>query len=333
MFMALISVIVPVYNAEIYLATCVESLLCQSLTDIEILLVDDGSSDLSSIKCEQYANLDNRIRVFHQENRGVVYARSLGIEKACAPYLFFLDADDTLYDNNVLEMLYDRMNQGGIDMIVGDFQRINRNEEKKLVHRLGNSEVYSNIDALNFTFRYFPNFYLWGILYRKELFDDIFLSRNYLIAEDQILLTTVMLKATNIVYMPTPVVNYFMSSTSVTWILNLQKCIDFFDATCEVEKRVKESGMLEQLSFSLQLFLLLHIRLCFLFFDSVGFYRVAEVRERIRRYADSEAMCYIREKEPFLYKRLMIFSSALWKYKLYRYMENIKNLFTRISRL
>lgn len=100
--MALISVIVPVYNAEIYLATCVESLLCQSLTDIEILLVDDGSSDLSSIKCEQYANLDNRIRVFHQENRGVVYARSLGIEKACAPYLFFLDADDTLYDNNVL---------------------------------------------------------------------------------------------------------------------------------------------------------------------------------------------------------------------------------------
>lgn len=142
-----------------------------------------------------------------------------------------------------------------------------------------------------------------------------------------------MLKATNIVYMPTPVVNYFMSSTSVTWILNLQKCIDFFDATCEVEKRVKESGMLEQLSFSLQLFLLLHIRLCFLFFDSVGFYRVTEVRERIRRYADSEAMCYIREKEPFLYKRLMIFSSALWKYKLYRYMENIKNLFTKISRL
>lgn len=327
--MALISVIVPVYNAEAYLATCVESLLCQSLTDIEFLLVDDGSSDSSGMKCEQYANSDSRVRVFHQENRGVVYARNLGIEKACAPYLFFLDADDALYDKNVLEMLYDRMNQGGIDMVVGDFQRINKHEEKQLVHRLGDLEVYSSVDALNFTFRYFPNFYLWGILYRKELFDNILLSRNYLIAEDQILLTSVMLKATNIVYMATPVVNYFMSSTSVTQIPTLQKCIDFFDATCEVEKRVKEAGVWDQLSFSIQLFLLLHIRLCFLFFDSVGFYRIAEIKERIRRYTESEAMRYIKEKEPFLYKRMMIFSSALWWFKLSQYVKKVKNALSK----
>jgi glycosyltransferase involved in cell wall biosynthesis len=327
--MALISVIVPVYNAESYLTACVESLLCQSLTDIEFLLIDDGSSDSSGVKCEQYANSDSRVRVFHQENRGVVYARNLGIEKACAPYLFFLDADDTLYDKNVLEMLYNRMNQDGVDMVVGDFQRINRSGEKQLVHRLGDSEVYSNVDALNFTFRYFPNFYLWGILYRKELFDDICCFRNYLIAEDQILLTSVMLKATNIVYMSIPVVNYFMSSTSVTQIPTLQKCIDFFDATCEVEKRVKEAGILEQLSFSLQLFLLLHIRLCFLFFDSVGFYRIIEIKERIRLYAESEAMCYIREKEPFLYKRMMTFSSSLWRYKLSLYIEKVRNVLSK----
>ena len=327
--MALISVIVPVYNAESYLTACVESLLCQSLTDIEFLLIDDGSSDSSGVKCEQYANSDSRVRVFHQENRGVVYARNLGIEKACAPYLFFLDADDTLYDKNVLEMLYNRMNQDGVDMVVGDFQRINRSGEKQLVHRLGDSEVYSNVDALNFTFRYFPNFYLWGILYRKELFDDICCFRNYLIAEDQILLTSVMLKATNIVYMSIPVVNYFMSSTSVTQIPTLQKCIDFFDATCEVEKRVQEAGILEPLSFSLQVLLLLQIGLCLVVFDSVGFYRIIEIKERIRLYAESEAMCYIREKEPFLYKRMMTFSSSLWRYKLSLYIEKVRNVLSK----
>lgn len=95
----LFSIIIPVYNVENYIAPCIESILCQSVSDWELLLVDDGSTDKSGIICDEYAGKDNRIRVFHQENSGVSCARNLGIEKAQGKYISFVDADDWIAPN------------------------------------------------------------------------------------------------------------------------------------------------------------------------------------------------------------------------------------------
>ncbi|WP_298463161.1 glycosyltransferase family A protein [uncultured Mitsuokella sp.] len=92
----LISVIVPVYNVEKYLQRCVESIMSQTYKMIEILLVDDGSSDRSGQICDDLALLDKRIRVFHKENGGVSSARNLGIEQASGEYICFVDSDDWL---------------------------------------------------------------------------------------------------------------------------------------------------------------------------------------------------------------------------------------------
>lgn len=89
-----ISIIVPVYNTEKYLSACLDSILTQSFTDFELLLVDDGSTDKSGEICDEYAQKDSRIRVFHKENGGVSSARNLGIEEAVGDYLHFVDADD-----------------------------------------------------------------------------------------------------------------------------------------------------------------------------------------------------------------------------------------------
>lgn len=89
-----ISVIVPVYNVEKYLSECIESILKQSYTDFELLLIDDGSSDSSGMICEQYASLDNRIIVVHQENAGVSVARNKGLSMATGKYITFIDSDD-----------------------------------------------------------------------------------------------------------------------------------------------------------------------------------------------------------------------------------------------
>lgn len=89
-----ISVVVPVYNAEKYISVCVESLLAQTYKVLEILLVDDGSTDRSYEICGEYAQMDGRIRVIHQENQGVGAARNTGIENASGSYLSFIDADD-----------------------------------------------------------------------------------------------------------------------------------------------------------------------------------------------------------------------------------------------
>ena len=94
-----ISVIIPVYNAEVYLHRCVDSLLSQSFKDFELLLVDDGSVDSSADICDEYANGDERVRVFHKKNGGVSSARNLGLDNARGEWVVFVDADDWIVDN------------------------------------------------------------------------------------------------------------------------------------------------------------------------------------------------------------------------------------------
>lgn len=89
-----ISVIVPVYNVEKYLSRCIESILSQTFTDFELLLIDDGSTDRSGEMCDEYAKKDTRIRVFHTKNRGVSAARNLGLDNAKGEWISFVDSDD-----------------------------------------------------------------------------------------------------------------------------------------------------------------------------------------------------------------------------------------------
>lgn len=91
-----ISVIVPVYNVEKYLCSCIDSILAQTFTDFELLLIDDGSRDKSGEICDEYANKDCRVKVFHKENGGVSSARNLGIDESKGKYLFFVDSDDII---------------------------------------------------------------------------------------------------------------------------------------------------------------------------------------------------------------------------------------------
>ena len=90
----LVSVIVPVYNAEKYLSRCIDSILAQTYTNFELLLINDGSKDNSGKICDEYAEKDNRIRVYHKENGGVSSARNYGLDKAVGKYICFVDADD-----------------------------------------------------------------------------------------------------------------------------------------------------------------------------------------------------------------------------------------------
>ena len=94
-----ISVIVPVYNAEQYLPHCIDSILAQTFTDFELLLIDDGSKDNSSKICDEYEEKDKRVKVFHKKNGGVSSARNLGLDKAHGEWICFCDSDDCLKSN------------------------------------------------------------------------------------------------------------------------------------------------------------------------------------------------------------------------------------------
>ncbi|MCR5362141.1 MAG: glycosyltransferase family 2 protein [Bacteroidales bacterium] len=94
-----LSIIIPVYNVAPYLRQCVDSILCQADQGVEVILVDDGSSDGSAGICDEYARQDNRIRVFHQGNSGASAARNFGIEQSCGEWISFVDADDWVADD------------------------------------------------------------------------------------------------------------------------------------------------------------------------------------------------------------------------------------------
>ena len=115
----LISVIIPVYNSEKFLNRCVDSVLKQSYKELDIILIDDGSSDKSGEMCDQYAQMDKRVRVIHQKNRGVSAARNSGLDVAIGDYCTFVDSDDYI-ESEMYQSMIDIAEQYNCDVIMCD---------------------------------------------------------------------------------------------------------------------------------------------------------------------------------------------------------------------
>ena len=124
----LISVIVPVYNVERYLRRCVDSILHQTYRNLEVLLVDDGSTDASGAICDEYAAQEERVTAVHQKNGGLSAARNTGLERAKGTYLCFVDSDDFL-DSRMLETLCRDLQEQDADVAVVGFRMFEREEE------------------------------------------------------------------------------------------------------------------------------------------------------------------------------------------------------------
>lgn len=145
--MELISIIVPVYNVERYLEECVESLVNQTYENLEIILVNDGSTDSSGSLCERLAKTDKRIRVIHKKNEGLGFARNAGMKVMTGKYVTFIDSDDYA-DSNLIELLYTNLKNECADTCIGGFKRVNDLGEiifKEKYER----EIYSDAEVKN----------------------------------------------------------------------------------------------------------------------------------------------------------------------------------------
>lgn len=116
----LVSIVIPVYNSERYLPACLESVIGQSYRDIEVLLIDDGSTDRSGQLCDDYACRDSRIRVDHVQNGGPAAARNIGISQSRGEFLFFLDSDDRIAPD-AIRLLVENQARTQTDLVIGDF--------------------------------------------------------------------------------------------------------------------------------------------------------------------------------------------------------------------
>lgn len=171
----LISVIVPVYNTEKYLDQCIQSVLAQTYTNWELLLIDDGSTDSSGAICDKYAAQDSRIRVFHKENGGVSSARNLGLDNAKGEWITFVDSDDWVNANLYTRLLHD---SSGL-LIVGAYKKASQ------MYILPNEKILLDKGENVLNLFMLPHFSVpWGKLYKRSILQkynirfDIFLSTH-----------------------------------------------------------------------------------------------------------------------------------------------------------
>ena len=171
--MAKVSVIIPVYNVEKYLSKCIDSVVHQTESDIEIILIDDGSTDACGQICDSYANADSRIAVIHQKNSGLGAARNVGIQTATAPYLLFVDSDDYI-DTDLIEKAYKASQEQHADIVMFGYNRIHEDGSIDYSYDLPTS--LSGISACSL--KDCSAFLIttpstWNKLYKATLFEDV----------------------------------------------------------------------------------------------------------------------------------------------------------------
>ena len=251
------SIVIPVYNAEKYIEECLESVLRQTYKHFEIILINDGSNDKSGSICKEYSRKDRRIRYFHQENRGVVLTRRVGIENVTGDYALFLDSDD-YWDTNILEILYERISKYASDLILFGYKRVSENKnilleknnlftDNKLFEGEEKNELFKLIlrgpELNNLAFKAIKTSLLDNEEYLK--FQDIKTG------EDLLESLPVFLKAKKILYINKTLYNYRYNNESVTNKFYRNRIYDYMRVKEEILKYINiESSDYEEIFYS-----------------------------------------------------------------------------------
>lgn len=184
----LISIIIPVYNVEKFLRECLDSVMAQTMTDFEALLVDDGSPDRAGEICDEYAARDARFRVFHTPNQGVCAARNLALEHARGKYVYFLDSDDWLHPERLHQLLAGGMSEDGISFAPGMEVFADRtvNQPMPVLRAEGGFEACAPVIAELMRRDCFG--WVWCKLFSKKIIDEhrIRFSKDQLPLDDEI---------------------------------------------------------------------------------------------------------------------------------------------------
>lgn len=238
----LISVIIPVYNVKPFLARCLDSVINQTYSHLEIILIDDGSTDGSGELCDQLSQSDTRIRVIHQLNQGLSAARNSGIDSAKGEYLTFVDSDDTI-SLDMIEILYNLCSEHQTALSMCSFcevfpnptQNVDFAEYWKGSH--ASPVIFSTANCLKsmlleegFTVS------AWGKLYQRQLFEQIRYPVGCL-HEDVGTTYRLILQCPQIAFLPSPKYHYYQNPKSITkqkFCKDKLSLVDFTDEMCEM---------------------------------------------------------------------------------------------------
>ena len=236
----LISVIVPIYNVEKYLARCVDSIVNQTYKNLEIILVDDGSPDLCPQMCDDYAEKDSRIKVVHKKNGGLSDARNAGMAVATGEYISFIDSDDYVSDD-FFECLLDVMNKENSDIAecsVVKFYDDNRFDE---ISDDLSVKTYDTQDAISALIAENPfHQHVWNKLYKTELVKDIPYAVGKL-NEDEFWTYRVFGRANKVARLNKTMYYYFQRSSSIMGVSYNIRRLDALEGKANRQKYIENN--------------------------------------------------------------------------------------------
>ena len=233
-----ISVIVPVYNVAQYLPQCLDSILSQDYGDLEVILIDDGSTDPSGEICDQYATRDSRVRAIHQNNGGAAAAKNAGLRIATGDYLTFADSDDYL-EPGAYGFLMKILLETGADAVQGCFREVyqNHTEEQRIQEE--------TLEGYDYLLR-FPGDYscalLWNKLYRRAIFEGVFFEEGHKI-DDEYFTYQGFLQPRKVVRLDRIVYNYRKRASSVmsTKAAGERLVLDCLDSTAKRRRKILDT--------------------------------------------------------------------------------------------
>ena len=264
-----ISIIIPVYNVQPYLERCIKSILKQTYSNWECLIIDDGSTDQSGQLCDIFASKDNRVTVFHKENEGLGLTRNYGIERATGDYICFVDSDDFL-EEEALDYLVSTMAKEVCDLVIGNFYYLDKAVNLPLTKgRYEGKSVEYEIISRMIGGQPGRNDYLTtsacGKLYKREIIEEHnlrFLSERKLIWEDLVFNMDYLSECNSVYLSDKPIYRYCYNAVSLTHRYDKHKISKVIEMYEYMGKRILRFKAKEELSDRLNFNFLGHIRTC-----------------------------------------------------------------------
>ena len=262
----LVSIIVPIYQAERYLERCLESVINQTYNELEIILVDDGSKDNSGKICDLYNGKDDRVKVIHKENAGVVSARKSGIQMATGKYIYYVDADDYV-ELNAVETMVSYAEKYDADIVADGHVRETGNEKTTLFNNVTMGLYYGKeleekiIKKMLYTgvyYEYGIHQYLWSKLFKRELLATCQMEVNNKITcgDDVACLYPTILKAKRLYVCEDAFYHYIYNEYSMTEVQSRNFTENAFEIYNILKKNFAGSPLKEELLYQLECYMI-----------------------------------------------------------------------------
>lgn len=236
-----ISVVIAAYNVEDYISRCLNSIISQSMRDIQIIVVNDGSIDSTLVKIQQFCTNDSRIILVNQRNKGLIEARKKGLSQAIGKYILFVDGDDWL-EKQALEILYNNAEKNNSDIVLYNAYKVYGNKKIKFSTFTEGLDNYSLVEYLNGKIE--PN--IWAKFIKLDYIkkNSITFPANISFAEDLAISCALFMFSPNVSTEEKKLYNYFMRDGSITNTIN-PKILEVSDAIGYIKETLKQNELYE----------------------------------------------------------------------------------------